>query len=66
MSRFDERIDELEIRHTHLQALVDELNAALIDHEKRISHLEDRAATLERRLLDLKGLVESGISEPGS
>lgn len=50
----DARIDELEIRYTHLLAQVEELNSELIVCNNRISELERNNALMRRLLTKLQ------------
>lgn len=64
MTNSNERIDELEIRYSHLSSLLEDLNTALIDHEKRMSKLEEKFRAAEKLLLELKDTALSESSEP--
>ncbi|OHB28719.1 MAG: hypothetical protein A2X84_06425 [Desulfuromonadaceae bacterium GWC2_58_13] len=60
MDDLNQRIDELEIRYTHQEQVIDELNAVVTDCSQRIAWLEREVNRYREMLQSLApGLPES-------
>jgi SlyX protein len=61
----EERIVELEIRHTEQQDLLEQLNEALVEQQKAMDFLRAELDRLRRRVESLPepGQVDAGIQE---
>lgn len=49
------RVDDMEMRHTHLEAALEEMTRALLAQEQRLREQTERLQHLEQQVLVLQG-----------
>ncbi|TYO98982.1 SlyX protein [Geothermobacter ehrlichii] len=54
MNELEERLTELEIRFTHQQRLIDELNEVILDDNRRLAELQREVRILRQMLQRLE------------